>query len=57
MSLKESRKKVQRTIVHIAGNYPKKVAVPELLRVKQTIDVELAKLHCLPEPEKAPSCS
>jgi hypothetical protein len=41
MSLRENRKKIQKSIVYIAANYPPPLAMEELLRVFKTLDAQL----------------
>jgi hypothetical protein len=53
MSLKENRKKVQKSIVFIGSEYPAKLAVPELRLILQTVQAELRILGCASTTEAA----
>ena len=37
MSIREQRKKVQRTIIHMAADYPPEVAIPQLRLIAKTL--------------------
>jgi len=37
MSIREQRKKVQRTIIHMAADYPPDVAIPQLRLIAKTL--------------------
>jgi len=44
MSVREGRKKIQRSIEYIAAAYPAKIAVPELQKIQQTASAVLQRL-------------
>lgn len=47
MNLKESRKKVQRTIVAIAGHDRMDLALKELHLIKETLDDQIEQIECV----------
>jgi hypothetical protein len=62
MSLREDRKKTQRSLMYWVDNYPADKVLPELVKVRQTVDalirlLELDHAQSTPTEEDTPLCN
>lgn len=51
MSIRETRKKIQRTIVWLASEYPARIVAPELAKIQETLSAMIA--NTAEEPQAA----